>query len=91
MKQLIIVRFLPPTNTKPARLKAFNTGKTHSITEANNSNYMFQKDGWEYSQHHVLACRLCNELGWEHPTGCGVNDNGEVVFTFTLIQTKHNV
>lgn len=80
MKQTIIVKNLPATNTKPARLKATHTGGSIQITE---SRHVSIKG--EYHQQLELARKLCDQLGWEYPTGCGVISNDSIVFTFTQI------
>jgi hypothetical protein len=84
MKQTITVKHLPCTTHKPARLKAIHSGGVESITVPKTS--WDSTEPWEYAHHHYLACKLADKLGWEYPTGCGVDKDNNVVFTFTLLK-----
>ena len=55
--QTIETRFLPATDTKPARIKAF--AEAGSITES----YAFEGD----KQHAEVAQKLAEKLGWTGP------------------------
>ena len=76
--QAIQVRYLNPTNTKGARLKAWAHGG--SITKPFNSDRDY------FPQSRDLAQSLIDSLGWNVPiTGAGTLKNGDDVFTVGVI------
>ncbi len=76
--QAIQVRYLNPTNTKGARLKAWAHGG--SITKPFNSDRDY------FPQSRDLAQSLIDSLGWCVPiTGAGTLTNGDDVFTVGVI------
>jgi len=76
--QAIQVRYLNPTNTKGARLKAWAHGG--SITQPFNSDKDY------FPQSRDLAQSLIDSLGWNVPiTGAGTLKNGDDVFTVGVI------
>lgn len=56
-------KYLPATNTKPSRIKAFIEGNAASVTVCYNSYPS------EYDAHRDAARQLHAQLGWERVTG----------------------
>ncbi len=76
--QAIQVRYLNPTNTKGARLKAW----THGAAMVQ----PFSSDRDMFPQSRDLAQSLIDSLGWNVPiTGAGTLKNGDDVFTVGVI------
>lgn len=72
----IQVRYLPATNFKGTRMKAFVEGG-HSVTVP----YQYEISSDEARAHDV-AIELINRLGWNvEITGAGMIANGDYVFT----------
>lgn len=72
MLQAIVTKYLGPTNTRGARIKATCAGG--SITRA--YDYALNTD----AQHHAAAIDLCNKLGWVFSRlHSGVLPNGDGV------------
>tara|TARA_R100001086_G_scaffold117744_1_gene60462 strand:- start:368 stop:601 length:234 start_codon:yes stop_codon:yes gene_type:complete len=76
--QAIQVRYLNPTNTKGARLKAWTHGA--AMVQPFNSN----RD--RFPQSRELAQSLIDSLDWGIPiTGAGMLKNGDDVFTVGIL------
>ena len=72
MLQAIVTKYLGPTNTRGARIKA--TCAWGSITRAYDYELDFD------AQHHAAAIDLCNKLGWTFARlHSGILPNGDGV------------
>jgi hypothetical protein len=61
MKQSILTKFIPATNTKPRRVKATTSNKKHSTT----LSHALVDDGRFDTEAHAYAARLlAYKLGW---------------------------
>ena len=71
----IFTKYVPPTNTRGARIKAY-TDAGHKITI---SNSMFNAD---IDAHKAAVVALCNKMDWQGTLTAGGTNNGYVwIFT----------
>jgi len=74
MRQAIETKYLPWTNTKPMRVKAYC--QAGSLT-------LEWDDGLSANGNHIRAARaLADKLGWEEPFSGGWLKNSHAVFVF---------
>lgn len=66
----ITVKYLPPTNTKPTRIKVQAEGVPHLIFDSNSTTPL------------QAAQRLCIKFGWGTDLIEGTLPNGDLVFVF---------
>jgi len=79
MLQAITVKYLPATNTKPARLKAI--AAAGSITRSIGS--LEVEYGEAVEPYQTLAMELCNKYMWSYKLSGGVLPNGDRVFVLS--------
>jgi len=79
--QAIITKYLSPTNTRGARIKA--TASAGSVT------IPFPYELGLYERHEKAALALCAKLGWDFDLVGGDTPNGSTVFV--LLSKKRGV
>lgn len=65
MKKAITTKYLPYTNTKPSRIKAFD-GDGHSVTIPYDSNEPGASGFCIEDRHRAAAVKLCEKMDWDH-------------------------
>ena len=76
MKQAITTKFLGPTNTKGARVKAFASNARPSVT-------ILWDHAWSSEQNHAFAAKILKErLKWTGDTVAGVLSPSQIVHVF---------
>lgn len=76
MKQAIITKYLSPTNTKGARVKAYATGARPTVTIPWNHD-------WTPGRNHYFAAELLKKrLAWSGTLESGSLSPGQVVHVF---------
>ena len=77
MKQAIVTKFLGPTNSKGARIKAYASGARPTVT-------IPWDHEWSSERNHEFAAKILKErLGWTGVLQAGSLSPGQVVHVFT--------